>query len=310
MFKNLLLFIILTSCVLQLSAQEQATYRHYILYPVLINPGATGFNEGHEFLGNVVNSWSGSPGTPIGYTFGYNGAFGKNVGLGIQIMNERNAAINKFKAALGYAYKLRFEKIVASIGLTTEFQQRNLISGIIGDPLISGDDELLLAANDGIRYFDLGLGLYSKINQTLTLGVSLPNLVHTYLNKPVGASNDIKYKGNFTFYLANMFDISNYDFKLEPGIALRKVGDEAPLLGDVNLTGYFLDNKLIGGLGYHFGADQNGYGVLLGININKVKLLYSFDIFKGDYQPYNNGKHEFTLGVTLGSKSSEMDANN
>lgn len=307
MLKHLLIVITFLCFGFGLHAQEQATYRHYILYPVLINPGATGFHEGHEILGNVVNSWSGSPGTPIGYTFGYSGAFGRNVGLGVQIMNERNAAINKFKAALGYAYKLRFEKIVASIGLTTEFQQRNLVSGIINDPLISDDDEVLLAANEGVRYFDLGLGLFSKINNTLTLGVSLPNLVHTYLNKPVGASNDIKYKGNFTFYLANSFDIANYDFRLEPGLALRKVGDEAPLLGDVNLTGYFLDNKLIGGLGYHFGADQNGFGVLLGININKVNLAYSFDIYKGDYQPYNNGKHEFTLGIRLGGGTADMD---
>ncbi|HQW11748.1 MAG TPA: PorP/SprF family type IX secretion system membrane protein [Saprospiraceae bacterium] len=300
MLKRVLIFCFCLSISVGLYAQEQAVYRHYILHPTLINPGATGFNAGeHEFLGNVVNSWSGSPGTPLNYTFGYSGAFGNNVGLGIQLMNERNASINKFKAALGYAYKLRFDDIVAAIGLTTEFQQRSLVNGVLNDPLIDPSDEILLSADGGVRYFDMGLGLFSKINENLTLGVSLPNLVHTYLKKPIGANNDIKYKGNFTLYIANKFNINNYDFKLEPGLALRRVGDEAPLLGDVNLTGYFLNDKLIGGLGYHFGAEQNGYGLLLGINIGQVSLAYSFDIYKGDYQPYNNGKHEVTLSVNL-----------
>lgn len=305
MLKRFIIFLIIVGTTQLAFSQEQAVYRHYSLYPVLINPGATGFEAGtHQFLGNVVNSWSGSPGTPLNYTFAYSGAFGDNIGLGVQLMNERNASINKFKAALGYAYKLQFEKVVASIGLTTEFQQRSLVNGVISDPLIDPSDEILLAANDGVRYFDLGLGLFTKINKTLTIGIALPNLVHTYLDKPVGASNDIAYKGNFTFYLANAFNVPDYDFKVEPSLALRKVGDEAPLLGDVNVNGYFLNNKLIGGLAYHFGADQSGFGVLLGININMVSLCYSFDVYKGDYQPYNNGKHEFTIGVNLTQKKS------
>jgi type IX secretion system PorP/SprF family membrane protein len=303
MLKRLIILLVIIWTAQAASAQEQAIYRHYSLYPVLINPGATGFETGtHQFLGNVVNSWSGAPGTPMNYTFAYSGAFGDNIGLGAQLMNERNASINKFKAALGYAYKLQFEKVVAGIGLTTEFQQRTLISGVTNDPLIDPNDEILLAANDGVRYFDLGLGLFAKINKTLTVGVALPNLVHTYLDKPAGASNDIAYKTNFTFYLANAFDVADYDFKVEPGLALRKVGDDAPLLGDVNVNGYFLNNKLIGGVAYHFGAEQNGFGVLLGININMVTLCYSFDVYKGDYQPYNNGKHEFTIGVNLTPK--------
>src|SRR6187402_2375293 len=105
------IFTLIIACFIlkQASAQEQGIYRHYTLYPTLINPGATGINVGqHEFIGNMVNSWSGAEGTPINYTFGYSGSFGRSVGLGLQLMNETNAAISRFKASIAYAYKVQF----------------------------------------------------------------------------------------------------------------------------------------------------------------------------------------------------------
>ena len=47
------------------------------------------------------------------------------------------------------------------------------------------------------------------------------------------------------------------------------------------------------------GAEQSGGGILLGILLNKVGIYYSFDIYTGDYQPYNNGKHEVTVGFYI-----------
>ncbi len=294
-----------------LSAQEQGIYRHYTIYPTLINPGATGLQEGqHEFLGNMVNTWSGAQGTPVNYTFGYSGSFGNNVGLGLQLMNETNAAINHFKAAINYAYKLQFEGAFVSVGMSTEFQQKKLRSGILDDPAIDPTDAYLLAASEGVKYFDFGLGIHARINETFNFGIALPNMVHAYINKPSVISDDSgKFLGNFVGYASNRFMIPDFDFDLEPGIAIRKVsaGDGgAPLLADVNLTGYFLDNKLVGGLSYHFGAEQQGGGILLGILLNKVGIYYSFDIYTGDYQPYNNGKHEVTVGFTLNKASKKQ----
>lgn len=173
------------------NAQEQGIYRHYSIYPTLINPGATGLQEGrHEFLGNMVNSWSGAPGTPVNYTFGYSGSFGNNVGLGLQLMNESNAAINRFKAAINYAYKLQFEGAFLSIGMTTEFQQKKLRNGILEDPAIDPSDSYLLAASEGVKYFDFGLGIHARINESFNFGIALPNMVHAYINKPEVISED------------------------------------------------------------------------------------------------------------------------
>ena len=93
------------------------------------------------------------------------------------------------------------------------------------------------------------------------------------------------------------------DFDLEPSIALRKVGMKAPILWDANLMGYFLNDRLIGGLSFLIGADQTGAGVTLGTVLNRLRLFYSYDIMTGDFQPYNNGKHEFTIGISIAKKA-------
>lgn len=307
MQKIVTLIIVITTFFTLANGQEQGVYRHYTIFPTLINPGATGFETGtHEFLGNAMNSWSGAPGTPVNYTFGYSGSFGSNVGIGLQLMNETNAGINRFKAGVGYAYKLQFENVVASIGLTTEFQQKRLRNGILNDPQIDPTDEYLLAANDGVKYFDFGMGIFTQFNKTLTIGIALPNMVHTYISRPELADTEqTGFLGNFVGHVSNRFKIANFDFDVEPGITVRKVAageGHAPLLGDVNVTGYFLDNKLIGGVSYHFGADQPGGGLLLGINLNQFGIYYSFDVYTGAYQPYNNGKHEISVGVRLAGK--------
>ena len=75
--KNTFLFlsVALVAGLGKIKAQEQATYSQYQIFPVLINPALTGFQEKHEVLMNVRSQWSGFPGAPKGYTLMYNGPF-------------------------------------------------------------------------------------------------------------------------------------------------------------------------------------------------------------------------------------------
>lgn len=63
-----------------------------------------------------------------------------------------------------------------------------------------------------------------------------------------------------------------------------------------NLKFSFLDEQLVGGLGYAFGEHDESYAsLLLGTRINALRLYYSYDVNLGDFQKYNNGTHELTL---------------
>jgi hypothetical protein len=50
-------------------AQERYIFSQHFVNPVLINPGATGFEDAHSFLFNYRNKWASFPGAPKTYAF-------------------------------------------------------------------------------------------------------------------------------------------------------------------------------------------------------------------------------------------------
>ena len=74
-----------------------------------------------------------------------------------------------------------------------------------------------------------------------------------------------------------------------------------PFLIDLNLKFSFLDEQLVGGLGYTIGDDSKA-SLLLGTRIDRLRFYYSYDVNIGDFQNHNNGSHELTLVYNLPQK--------
>jgi len=55
--KKLLSILTFTLAVISARAQEQAVYSQYQVFPILVNPGYTGFEEKHQVLVNAHASW-------------------------------------------------------------------------------------------------------------------------------------------------------------------------------------------------------------------------------------------------------------
>ena len=63
----------------KLSAQETGYFTHQFLQPILINPGATGFNEDHQAMATYKHSYSDFSGAPRTFTALYHGSFADKV---------------------------------------------------------------------------------------------------------------------------------------------------------------------------------------------------------------------------------------
>jgi hypothetical protein len=74
-----------------LKAQEVATYSQYQVFPILFNPGVTGFSGNHEVLINARKTAMGFTGTPTTYTAMYHGSLGDKLGLGALVFSEKLA---------------------------------------------------------------------------------------------------------------------------------------------------------------------------------------------------------------------------
>ena len=152
--KRLYIILILSFGALSLvRGQDQAIYTQYNIYPILINPALTGFNQQHEILFNFRNSAASFPGTPKSYTLSYNGSIVDRIGLGAMIFSENVGVYNRFRGNLSYAYAIDSDDLHLSFGLSTEIQRFKLDNEAITSPFYDPNDELALEALDGVQFF-------------------------------------------------------------------------------------------------------------------------------------------------------------
>jgi type IX secretion system PorP/SprF family membrane protein len=272
-------------------AQETGVFKQYYINPVLINAGATGFDNQHEFILSYRNAWSGFDGSPRTYTLLYNGPVGERMGLGGQLTSDRIGKYRTFTGSANFAYKFGNDDFDFGAGIQTGFQQLRL-DNVSGDKFIDNSDELLAEGLDGVTLFDASFGFY---------GESLPNLVRTRLTNISGNYEDPNEEFNYIFYAGYRFDVEEHDFKIEPSIAINNIR-RVPFSVDINVKLSFLDEQLVGGITYSV-SEINRFGLLLGTRINELRIYYSYDVGFGNFQEYNNGSHEITINYLIPGKS-------
>ncbi len=293
--------MILIGSFQMVSAQEAGYFDHHYLQPVLINPGATGFNGDHEFLAAYKLNYTDFPGAPRTFTALYNGSFADKVGLGFQILSDHVGVTQLLQAQLNYSYRFIFDNAVVGVGLSTGIQNFK-VKDVQNDPLIDPTDPLLNEGIDGYLLFDGSAGVYAEVDKKFIFGVSFPNVVKQRIAEIAGDVHidDLK-SFPYAVHFGYRHEVKNYNFEIEPSITIKNLR-YSPFLIDLNLKFSFLDEQLIGGLGYTLGED-NRAALLLGTRLDNLKFYYSYDVSIGNFQQFNNGSHEFTLVYQLPSKT-------
>lgn len=298
--KIILSIILLGAVVMQSHAQEAGYFNHHYFQPILINPGATGFDGDHQILGSYKLNFTDFEDAPRSFTALYHGSFANKIGLGIQLMSDQVGVAQVFQGKLNYAYRFGFNDAVISVGLSTGLQTFK-IKDTQNDPLIDPNDELLNEAVDGYLLFDGAAGVYGEIDKKLFFGISFPNLIKNRLSDINGDVNLEDLDGlSYAVLVGYKFAIKNYNFSVEPSLTVKNLR-YSPFLVDANLKFNFLDEQLVGGIGYSIG-DNSRASLLLGTRINALRIYYSYDVSLGDFQQYNNGSHEFTLVYRIPKK--------
>ncbi|MEO6131634.1 MAG: PorP/SprF family type IX secretion system membrane protein [Saprospiraceae bacterium] len=281
-------------------AQEAGYFDHYYLQPVMINPGATGFNGDHEFLAAYKLNYTDFPGAPRTFTALYNGSFAEKVGLGFQVLSDHVGVTQLFHAQLNYAYKFIFNNAIVGVGLSTGLQNFR-VTDTQNDPQIDPTDPLLNEAIDGYLLFDGSAGAYAEIENKFIFGISFPNVVKQRISEIEGDVHlDLK-SFPYAVHFGYRHEVKNYNFQIEPSITVKNLR-YSPFLVDLNLKFSFLDEQLVGGLGYTIG-DDNKASLLLGTRLDNLRFYYSYDVSIGTLQQFNNGSHEFTLLYRMPAKA-------
>ncbi len=302
--KNLLILVAGIFLLQTASAQEEAIYRQYFLNPMLVNPATVGADrEHHDLSMNLRTAFSSFPDSPKSYTLSYNGPIGKQVGVGAMIFSENIADITRFRAQAAYSMGVAVNDLKLRAGLSLEYERMSLSNSVIDSDLYDPGDRTVLDNIEGRRFFDTSLGLYGEYKD-IYFGYAAPNLIRTVTDEIEGLDDG----GNFKFFILHAggrFAINDNKVKLEPSIILRNIRTVDTHV-DLSVLASFLNEQFITGALFRAGAG-NSVGFLLGTKYNTLKFIYSYDILIDDFQRYNGGSHEITVGFEFGRKDGSFD---
>lgn len=271
-------------------AQREVQYAQYLVNPLAINPAATGARENFHFNAVLRRQFVlGLQGLPITQSFAMDGTVGrnKNVGLGLQGINDRVSLNTAAFATVSYIHRISETQKIAIgtlVGVNV-LPSRSLVG------LGSGVNQAVLSAGVGIYYDD----------ELIFGGISMPEI----LNQDYAYSSSsalLNYRRPI-FVQAGIKMGTTDDFRLTPSILLTKP-QNGKLRADLNALAT-LKNKFGAGASIRFGTTTYWQALLSYDASKNIRLGYTYssrrvEDFWGSANPLpGSGKGIHEIVVTL-----------
>jgi len=277
----------------RMSAQQDPNYTFYRFNMNLINPAFAGADETTDFGMNLRSQWSGVQGAPETQSFIFGTPLGKNVGIGLSVINDKTFIENQTTIALDLSYKLKLS------------ESHNLYFGIKGGftSYDANTDGLLtygimqdasLMNIDGRFNPNVGAGVYLK-HESYFISLSIPKiLTPDRLEQNDGLARLGMDKPHI--YLVGGYDIEvGHNMVLKPSTSLRYV-DSAPISWD--LTGILEFNRKFG-LGAAYRLNESISGLFM-FRTSWIDIGYAYEMaLENNINNINNGTHEVLMSLRL-----------
>ncbi|CAG2534627.1 PorP/SprF family [Maribacter dokdonensis] len=277
----------------RMSAQQDPNYTFYRFNMNLINPAFAGADETTDFGMNLRSQWSGVQGAPETQSFIFGTPLGKNVGIGLSVINDKTFIENQTAIALDISYKLKLS------------ESHNLYFGIKGGftSYDANTDGLLtygimqdasLMNIDGRFNPNVGAGVLLR-HESYFISLSVPKiLTPDRLEQNDGLARLGMDKPHM--YLVGGYDINlGGNMMLKPSTSLRYV-EAAPL--SVDITGILEFNRKFGlGAGYRLNESISG---LFMFRTNWIDIGYAYEMaLENNISNIDNGTHEILMSLRL-----------
>ena len=281
------LFLILIINYQGVFAQQQPHFTEYVYNIMNINPAYTGTDASFEAYIIHRTQWSGLDGAPSTQVVGIQGALENNIGIGLNILNDKIGPSNEtvIKANVSYTIKASATiNLALGINVGTSLLSVNYSDGSYynpGDPMFKENVSNMISP-----YIGAGGYLFSE---KWYFGLSVPNFAKsTTFNN----NNEIVVPNMVHYYLMSgyIFNLSN-NLKFKPSV-LAKVVAGAPVSVDLSAN-FLINEKFILGAGYRYNDAVN---ILAGFQVSKSILIgYAYDYNLTNLQKYNQGSHDLVL---------------
>ena len=309
-------FLILITAV-NLLAQDPE-FSQYYSAPLYLNPAFSGTASDHRFIANHRNQWPSITNGFVTYAFSYDYNLEHlNSGLGFLVTTDKSGTANLKSTTLNfqYAYKVSLsDKWVLSSGLNfgMGFRSVDFSKLVFGDQLAfdatgaTPSDDPVFSNLQSTNYFDFGAGtlLYSR---KFWLGFSASHLNHPNRSL-VGEQADIPIKvsihGGVRIPLYNGVFKKERTASIAPSFVYKRQGN----FDQLDIGTYFFYEPVVVGLWYRGipiqqdvkdNTNHDAVVVILGFQLQKIELTYSYDITVSKLGPNSGGSHELALKYRL-----------
>ena len=312
------IFTILFCLTCLVSSAQDPEFSQYYTAPLYLNPAFTGTATDHRLIANYRNQWPSVSNGFVTYAFSYDyNLAGLNSGLGVMLMTDKAGSANLKSTTINfqYSYKVNLsEEWMLSSGLNFGVGFRNIDFNklVFGDQLafdadgnVPSDDPILSNLNS-TSYFDFGGGLLAY-NRKFWLGFSA-----SHLNRPNRSllEEEAQIPIKTSFHGGVRIPLYHGPFKkdrvaaIAPSFVYKKQGQ----FDQLDLGAYFLYEPVVVGLWYRGipirqnvsdNVSQDAVVVIIGFQLSKVELSYSYDLTVSELGPIAGGAHEIALKYKL-----------
>jgi len=285
---KILFFVLIFASVSR--AQQDAQFTQYMYNTININPAYAGSRGVVSIFGLHRTQWVGMDGAPVTNALSVNSPMGRNVGLGISLINDKIGPTNENNLSVDFSYTINTsESFKLSFGLKATANLFSLDPNML-NPEDQGDVTLQGFDNDFSPNF--GAGIYWHSDKSY-IGLSVPAFIETtrYNDNEVRINQE---KMNIYLIAGHVFDL-NPTIQFKPAFLTKMVAG-APLQVDVSGNFLFYE-KLALGAAYRWDA---AVSAMAGFQITDgIYLGYGYDMDTTELQNYNRGSHEVFLRFEL-----------
>ena len=301
------------SCLLA----QDPEFSQYYSAPLYLNPAFTGTASDHRFIANHRNQWPSITNGFVTYAFSYDyNLQNLNSGIGALIVVDKagTAGLKSTQFNFQYSYRVHLvDKWVFSSGLNFGVASRNIDFNklIFSDQLEFDSDGNLPPSVDynniqSTTYFDFGAGvlLYSR---KIWLGFSA-----AHLNEPNRSLLDDQASIPIKTTIHGGIRIPLYQGMLKrdrvAAIAPSFVYKNQGSFDQLDIGTYFLYEPVVVGLWYRGiplkqnvmdNTSRDAVVIILGFQLDKVELSYSYDLTVSELGPASGGAHELAVKYKL-----------
>ena len=291
--KKIIAVFVFTLVSLNISAQQEPMYTHYMYNTLMVNPGYAGSRDALTVTALDRMQWVDFKGAPSTQTFTMHSPLqDQHIGLGLSVVNDKIGPTNTTSVYADFAYILEItQKSKLALGLSAGM---NIFQANINAlDLDQQSDPVFMSNINNHVTPNFGFGAYYS-RERFYAGISVPNLLqnsYSVSNEANVSTLIAKEQRHYYFIAGTMLRLTdNLAFK---PTTLIKLTSGAPIEIDITPS-FVIMKKLTLGAMYRSG---DAVGGLVGLDITEqLHIGYSYDWSYGLRTfTYNQGSHEILL---------------